>query len=360
MIKIAISAAESSGDLLAAELIKLFDKDKLIFFGLAGDKMQQSGCKKYWDVKEVSVMGYTEVLKKIFSILRLRKEIIKTIILNEPKLFIGVDSPDFNLGIEKKLKQQGIKTVHFISPSLWAWRASRVKKIKKYTDLVLCLFPFEVDFYKKHGITAKFVGHPLTKVLKPRTNYKPSNNVLLMPGSRESEIKQMIPIILAAAKLMQDARPELVFNMALLDDKLLQWVKQQITISGVSTKVLLQKSHEQLRDSDLVIVASGTATLEALMVCVPMVVIYKLSTITYTIAKTLTTIKYLSLPNILANKQLVPELIQKNANKENIKKHALELLAKDNTELISQFHSIYNKLDKNSDKLIKDAITELL
>ncbi len=360
MIKIAISAAEHSGDLLASWLIKSLseDNDKLSFFGLAGNKMQEAGCYKIWDINLVSVMGFTEVLKKLPQLIALRKQIIKEIITQKPQLFIGVDSPDFNFKIEKKLKQNGIKTIHFISPSVWAWRSYRVRKIKKYTDIILCLFPFEVDFYRKHKINAVFVGHPITKILSPRINYTKTNNVLIMPGSRTSEIKAILPTMLDAISVMKKNNANLKFSMALVNDKLLPWIKPRI--ANLNIDITFNDSHNQLQKSDLVIIASGTATLEALIIGVPMVVVYKLSTTSYLIAKILINIPYVSLPNILSNKPLVPELIQKNANKENIAKQSLQLLASDNSLLIAEFNKIYHQLNQDSKTIIGKTISTLL
>ncbi len=359
---IAISATEHSGDLLASELIKYLCKNnaKLSFFGLAGAKMLSAGCHKIWDIDSVSVMGFSEVLKKLPQLIILRKQIINEIIRQKPQLFIGVDGPDFNLKIEQKLKQHGIKTLHFISPSLWAWRAYRVRKIKKCADIILCLFPFEVDFYRKHKINAVFVGHPLTKILTPRSNYIKNNNILIMPGSRSSEIKAILPTMLDAVSIITKNNTQLKFSLALLDDKLLSWIKPKITNLGLDIKIVLNSSHKQLQKSDLVIIASGTATLEALIIGVPMVVVYKLATISYLIAKILVNIPYISLPNILSNEPLVPELVQKNACGDNIAKEVLKILVSDNTSLIAEFNKIYHKLHQDSNAIINKVITELL
>lgn len=213
-MKIAISAAETSGDLVASSLVsalKLYRPDYEIE-GLAGDKMAAAGCKRLWHTDQVNVMGLSEVLKKLPTILRLRRSIIQYFSSNRPDVFIGVDSPDFNFKIERKLKKNGVKTVHFVSPSVWAWRANRIHKIKKSADLMLCLFPFEVDFYRTHQQKAIFVGHPLAEKLKPRKNHMPNKQVLLMPGSREAEIKTLLPELLSAAKLMR--KKILRFNLA--------------------------------------------------------------------------------------------------------------------------------------------------
>ncbi|SVC67831.1 uncharacterized protein METZ01_LOCUS320685, partial [marine metagenome] len=219
-MKIAISAAETSGDLIASALVKslLEYQPDCQIEGLVGDKMSDAGCQRLWHIDQVNVMGLSEVVNKLPSLLRLRNSIVKYFSENKPDVFIGVDSPDFNFKIEHKLKQCGVKTVHFISPSVWAWRSNRIKKIKASTDLILCLFPFEVDFYEKHGQRALFVGHPLTEKLQPRQNYKPSKKVLLMPGSREAEIKSLLPELLSTVNLMREQDSKIQFSLALAND----------------------------------------------------------------------------------------------------------------------------------------------
>ena len=219
-MKIAISAAETSGDIIASALVKslLEYQPDCQIEGLAGDKMSDEGCQRLWHIDQVNVMGLSEVVNKLPSLLRLRHSIVKYFSENKPDVFIGVDSPDFNFKIEQKLKQRGVKTVHFISPSVWAWRSNRIKKIKASTDLILCLFPFEVDFYEKHGQRALFVGHPLTEKLQPRQNYKPSKKVLLMPGSREAEIKSLLPELLSTVNLMREQDSKIQFSLALAND----------------------------------------------------------------------------------------------------------------------------------------------
>ncbi len=362
MIKIAISAAETSGDLIGSTLVDaLKEQDPTLEIeGLCGDKMRLSGCHQLWDMSLVNVMGFSEVLKKLPSLLKLRKAIIQKFSKNKPDIFIGVDAPDFNFVIEKNLKKQGVKTAHFVSPSVWAWRQSRVKKIKRSSDLILCLFPFEVDFYKRHNQKAVFVGHPLAEKLTPRKNHKLSKEILLMPGSREGEVKRLLPEMLIAAAVMLEQDNSLVFHLALANEDLLDWSKKLIGDQKIG--ISIDKSHKRMQSADLVLVASGTAALELALVGVPMVVIYKLSTLSYFIASRLVKSQYISLPNVIANKSLVPELIQDDANGDNIAKHAMDIIRSDNTELIAQFGQIHQSLSLNaseeSAKLILEFIHE--
>ena len=251
-MKIALSAAETSGDLIASSLVVALKNNDhhCEIDGLAGDKMIEAGCNSLWHTDEVNVMGLSEVLKKLPSVLKLRTKVTNHYISNKPDVFIGVDSPDFNFRIEHSLKKEGVKTIHFISPSVWAWRSKRIKKIKASTDLILCLFPFEVDFFTKHNQKAIFVGHPLAETLKPRKKYKPNKSVLLMPGSRESEIKTLLPELIEAVKVMQSRDSELTFNLSLANANHRDWVEK--SIEGLSIKISIGDAHKRIIDSDLV------------------------------------------------------------------------------------------------------------
>ena len=359
-MKIAISAAETSGDLVASSLVSALKLSRPDFEieGLAGNKMIDAGCKRLWHTDQVNVMGISEVLKKLPSILKLRRSIIQHYSSNRPDVFIGVDSPDFNFKIERKLRKKGVKTVHFVSPSVWAWRANRIKKIKKSADLMLCLYPFEVDFYHTHNQKAVFIGHPLAEKLKPRKKHTTNKRVLLMPGSREDEIKTLLPELLSAAKLMRQKDPELQFNLSLANEKLKDWVKDQI--QGLDIVLSSGDAHEKIRNSDLVIVASGTATLEVALLAVPMIVVYKLSKVSYQIVKRLLNTKNISLPNKILGGDIVPELIQNDANGENIYEHAMKLMQSDNAQLVKDLEKIYGLLNHKASTKSAEVIIEFL
>jgi lipid-A-disaccharide synthase len=323
-----------------------------------GDKMIDAGCKKLWHIDQANVMGLSEVVNKLPSLLRLRNSIVKYFSDNKPDVFIGVDSPDFNFTIEQKLKQRGIKTVHFISPSVWAWRSNRIKKIKASTDLMLCLFPFEVDFYKKHGQKSLFVGHPLTEKLQPRQNYKPSKKVLLMPGSREAEIKSLLPELLSTVNLMRERDSTIQFSLALANENFKEWVQDQIHKSEIELSV--GDAYAKIAQSDLVIVASGTATLEIALLGVPMVVVYKLSGVSYQIVKRLLRTNFISLPNVILGKEVIPELIQENANGKNIANIAMQIIVSNNLELVSELRKIHTQLHQESSAQSAKAILEFV
>jgi len=359
-MKIAISAAETSGDLIASDLVKslLEYQPDCQIEGLVGDKMSDAGCQRLWHIDQANVMGLTEVVNKLPSLLRLRNSMIKYFSENKPDVFIGVDSPDFNFKIEHKLKQHGVKTIHFISPKLWAWRSNRIKKIKASTDLMLCLFPFEVDFYEKHGQKALFVGHPLTEKLQPRQNYKPSKKVLLMPGSREADIKSLLPELLSSVKLMREQDSKIQFSLALANDHFKEWVKDRI--HKLEIELSVGDAYEQIVKSDLVIVASGTATLEIAMLGVPMVVVYKLSEVSYQIVRRLLKTKFISLPNVILGKEVVPELIQDNAIGKNIANVAMQIIVSDNSKLVSELRKIHTLLHQESSTQSAKAILEFV
>lgn len=359
-MNIAISAAETSGDLVASALVHSLLKlqSDCQIEGLVGDKMTQAGAKQLWHIDRVSVMGFSEVMKKLPSLLRLRRSMVSHFSQQNPTVFIGVDAPDFNFKIERKLKARGIKTVHFVSPSVWAWRSSRIHKIKESTDLMLCMFPFEVEFYKKHGQKALFVGHPLAETLRPREHHPRGKSVLLMPGSREAEIKSLLPEMLGALRLMKKQDEEIVFSLALANTNLRSWVEQQL--AGLDVEISIGDSHQKIKQADLVVVTSGTATLEIAMLAVPMVVVYKLSAMSYQIAKRLLQTDYVSLPNVMLGKEAVPELLQNEANADNIANSALRILSADNTQLVAELSTIHTQLNQGSAERSAKAILEFI
>ena len=359
-MKIAISAAETSGDLIASSLVKSLKaiSPKYEIDGLAGNKMIEAGCKSLWHTDEINVMGISEVVKKLPQVLGVRKSIISYYSLNKPDVFIGVDSPDFNFKIEKKLRRLGVKTIHLVSPSVWAWRAKRIKKIKESTDLILCLFPFEVDFYRKHNQKALFIGHPLAEKLSPRKNYKANKQVLLMPGSREAEIKTLLPELVSTVILMRQNDPELKFSMSLANDHHKEWVEREILDLNIDLSV--GDAYEKIKEADLVIVASGTATLEVALIGVPMIVTYKLSFISYQIVKRLLNTEFISLPNKILGKAIVPELIQDKVNGKKISNIAMQLITSDSQPIVSELRKIHGLLNQNSSAKSVDAVIKVI
>ena len=355
-INIAMSAAESSADLLAASLIKaLKEQADVNVFGLAGTHMQNAGCQAMWHTHQVNVMGFSEVLLKLPQLILLRRQIIKQLPLKKCAVFIGVDAPDFNLKIERQFKKLGIKTVHFVSPSLWAWRSWRVHKIKRTADLVLCLFPFEVDFYKRHQVNACFIGHPLADCISPRTDYQKTNRLVILPGSRKSEIKQHTEIMLKSAVQLKKHNPKLHIFIPLFNDEMANWVRHQ-TKAYRWIDVSIGDAHSKIALADAAIVASGTAALETALIGTPMVMVYKLSALSYFIAKKLAKTPFVSLPNIIAGKKIVPELLQQDCTPDNITRHVQALLNADYQTIKPEFNRIYQQLKQNSAQIAAKAI----
>lgn len=329
---IAIVAGEASGDALGADLIadlaKIYPEAR--FVGIAGPRMQAAGCESLFPMETLSVMGIAEVLPKLPAILKLRSQLLKYLNIHRPDVFIGIDAPDFNLPVEKKLKQLGIKTVHYVSPTVWAWREKRVLSIQQSTDLMLCLFPFEPAVYEKYGMKAVFIGHPAAErlprctaqnTLRTELGFKPDDLVLaLMPGSRSMEIKHLSAMFFAVAESLSHKYAHLHFLLPTVNRKLKDQIQAIYEKSPVSFRlnILLGPSDFVMDASDIVLCSSGTSTLEAMILKKPMVVAYKMSGFNWWLAQLLVKVKYVALPNLLAQKRMVPEFIQQDANVYNL------------------------------------------
>lgn len=358
-LTIGIIAGEVSGDALGADFMRQMNdlRDDIVWVGVGGVQMQSLGLKSIIDMSKLSVMGVSEVVSHLPDLFKARDKILRTFFDNKIDMFIGIDAPDFNLRLGKKLKSKGIFCVQYVSPSIWAWREKRIHSIKKATDLVLCLFPFELAVYEKHEHPAVCVGHPLLKNINPKLLTMPivdlrlkfiwenpdlqrffasfgnaekndiSHVIAVMPGSRRSEIQAMLPTMLASIYQLLLVDSQLCFIIPtvnqnykvmieqFLQDEPLQLQKRVVVCCDEKTGDFSQRI---MAISDLVLLASGTATLEAMLLKRPMVVTYLVKPLTYWIAKRLITVDYVALPNILANKEIVPELIQHDATPENI------------------------------------------
>ena len=316
-------AGEASGDLLASLLLSGMQArwPNLRADGIGGPKMIDKGFEPWWPSEKLSVFGYVDALLNIRELLSIRKQLGDRLLQSKPAAFIGIDAPDFNFGLEQRLREGGIKTVHFVCPSIWAWRAERVEKIRRSADHVLCLFPFEPDLLKKHGIAASYVGHPLADAIPltpPKAEARAALGlaaqavvVALLPGSRRSEIAYIAESLLKAAVLMQQARPDLRFVMPVapgLRELILPLVAAHAPKLGLS--LLDGRSHEALAACDTCMVASGTATLEAALFKRPMVIAYRMHALNWWRMKGRNCQPWVGLPNVLAREFLVPELIQ--------------------------------------------------
>ena len=324
-MRIAIVAGEVSGDILASHLIKaLYQQNPEIQFeGIAGKEMIARGCYPLYPMEKLAIMGFSEVLKHLPELLLIRKALLKRWTKNPPDLFIGIDAPDFNLKLEALLHRQGIKTVHYVSPSIWAWRAGRVKKIKGNLDQMLTLFPFEVDFYQKHQIPATFVGHPLADKIPLQSNQQNAQKQLklkntytlaILPGSRNEEIKRLAPDFLQALKRIHKKHPNWQLVVAFINNKIRQqFITLQQEIAPLLPIILINgQSRTVMTAADQILMASGTAVLEGMLINRPMVAAYRVSALTAFIIRRFNMIKskYYTLANKLCNEYLVPELIQ--------------------------------------------------
>ena len=373
--RFAMVAGEASGDLLAGLLLGGLKArwPGLESHGIGGPRMAEHGFKAWWPHTKLAVRGYTEVLLRLRELLRIRREMGDRVLQERPDAFIGVDAPDFNLGLEARLKAQGVKTIHFVGPSVWAWRSDRILKIGQAVDHILCLFPFEPALYAKHGIGATYVGHPLADTIPmevPRDAARASLGlapgdtvVALLPGSRGGEIKYIAPKLLAAAELMAKQRPGLKFVLPVVPGlrKLVEpLVPRLAPTAGV---VLLDgRSHEALAACDVTLIASGTATLEAALFKRPMVITYTIHYLEWLRLRRLQLQPWIGLPNILFNEFVVPELIQQKATPEALAQGAFDWLDQPAraAALAERFAGLHRELRRNTAQAATDAIEKVL
>lgn len=341
-LKIGIVVGEVSGDTLGVKLMRSFREQGIDaeFEGIGGPQMIAEGFNSYYPMETLSVMGIVEVLKDLKKLFAVRDGLINQWTQHPVDIFIGIDAPDFNLRLSKSIKEKNlpIKTVQYVSPSVWAWRQGRVHGIKQSIDLVLCLFPFEKVFYEQYEVPAAFVGHPLAKQL-PLENPiqiakqelgvdENQKHIALLPGSRKGEVERLLPMLLGAANIVHTKYPDIQFLIAAINDARKQQIEQGVEQLAPQLKAkihILENTDSEskigrmvMNASDIIALASGTATLEAMLMHRPMVTFYKLHWLTYLIAKFLVKIPYYSLPNIIAGKKVIEELIQADATPENL------------------------------------------
>jgi len=379
-LRFGIVAGEASGDLLGAGLITAIKQQHpdAIFEGIAGPQMIAAGASSFFPMDRLSVMGIVEVLGRYRELLGIRRQLATHFKQNPPDAFIGIDAPDFTLGLEKQLRIAGIKTVHYVSPSVWAWRQRRVKKIAASTDLMLTLFPFEASFYEKYQVPVRFVGHPLADTIplvvdkqaaRQQLGLSADADVLaLLPGSRSNELHYLVQPFIETACWLHARRPTLEFVVPLSNNERRVQFEQamaQVKAQGSDLPKLTLvdgQSREVMAAADVVLLASGTAALEAMLLKRPMVVAYKLAPLTYWLAKRLVKVENVSLPNLLANESLVPELIQHEATPENLGQTLLDYFDNPATmeKLNHRFDDIHQTLRQDASKQAADAILNLL
>ncbi|RYY74023.1 MAG: lipid-A-disaccharide synthase [Gammaproteobacteria bacterium] len=374
-IHIGIVVGEASGDILGAalmaELRKLYPNAE--FSGIGGPRMLELGFHSYFPQDRLAVMGLIEPLKRLPELLRIRKFLREHFIANPPAVFIGIDSPDFTISLERSLKEKGIKTVHYVSPSVWAWRQKRVFKIAKSVDLMLTLLPFEAAFYEKHKVPVEFVGHHLADELPEHVDKFQARRelgipeharvVALLPGSRASEVERMGSLFMHAAVFCLEQDPDLLFYIpAANSDRYRQLHLQLNDYVDFSLNLINGNSHKVMAAADVVLLASGTVALEAMLLKKPMVVAYKMAPLTFKILSWLIKTPYVSLPNLLAGKLLVPELLQDAATPEKLSAAVLNYFEspEETQQLINTFAQMHVILKRDASVRAANAIAKLI
>ena len=373
--RLAMVAGEASGDLLAGLLLGGLTRrwPGLASMGIGGPKMVDQGFEAWWPSDKLAVRGYAEVLRHYPELLRIRHRLTQRLLESPPDVFIGVDAPDFNLDLEARLKSHQVRTVHFISPSIWAWRGERIEKIKRAVDHVLCIFPFEPEIYARHGIAATYVGHPLADTIPLEVPRAASRRALgldagervvaLLPGSRRSEIQYIAPTLLEAAREMKRRRPELRFVLPAAPG-LRPMIETLLAehAGGVGIRVLDGCSHEALAACDVTLIASGTATLEAALFKRPMVIAYKMHWLSAQIMRRMNYQPWVGLPNILLQDFAVPEFLQGAATPVNLADAAFAWLDDPAgcQALAARFDALHHTLRRNTAQAATDAIETIL
>ena len=375
---IAIVAGELSGDLLGAGLMAALrvHYPQLRFTGIGGPAMLAQGFQTVFPMERLAVMGLVEVLRHLPDLLALRRQLYRQFVADPPLAFVGIDAPDFNLGLERRLRAHGIPTVHYVSPSVWAWRAWRVRKIARAVDLMLTLFPFEAAFYQEHGVRVRAVGHPLADAIPLRSDPAAARQALglpapdaapviaLLPGSRLGEASRLGPLLLDTAIWLYARRPDLRFVLPAATPHLHEVLAemQADRAPGLPLTLVQGQSREAMAAADVVALASGTATLEAMLLKRPMVVAYRVAPLTAWLARRLVRISHFALPNLLAGRELVPEFIQEAATVEKLGPAILRWLDQPLAceQLTAEFDALHRELRCDASRQAADAIVELL
>ena len=371
-----IVAGEASGDILGAGLIRALRRKYpgARFIGIGGDEMVAEGFHSLVPMERLSVMGLVEVLGRLRELFGIRARLMSYFLQNPPDVVIGIDSPDFTLGVERRCRDAGMLTAHYVSPSVWAWRQNRIFKIAKSVDLMLTLFPFEARFYEEHQVPVAFVGHPLADriPLQPDTlaarrnlGFDEQAPVLaILPGSRGGEVERLGGLFLEAAKWIQSRRPDLQLAIPCVNREREEQVRALVDALDVKLAVTIVRgrSREVMAAADVVLLASGTATLEAMLLKKPMVVGYRLSNLSFRIVSKMVKSPYIALPNLLAQKSLVPEFIQDDATPQSLGDAVLERLEnpQERERLTTAFTEIHQTLRQNADEQAASAIAALI
>lgn len=375
-VTVAMVAGEASGDILGAGLIRSLRKryPNARFVGIGGDEMIAEGFHSLIPMERLSVMGLVEVLGRLRELFAIRARLMDYLLTTPPDVVIGIDAPDFTLGVEERCRRAGIPSVHYVSPSVWAWRQKRIFRIARSVDLMLTLLPFEAKFYEDHGVPVAFVGHPLADVVPMETDTAGAREKLglaqdrpvlaILPGSRGGEVERLGGLFLETARLLQAVHPELQLVVPCVNRE--REVQVRALADALEVKLPLTlvrgRSREVMAAADVVLLASGTATLEAMLLKKPMVVGYRLNNLTYALVFRLVKVSWASLPNLLAGRELVPELLQDNATPERLAEAVLERLDNpDERQRLKQaFTELHEQLRRNADERAADAVSSLM
>ncbi|MGD2140536.1 MAG: lipid-A-disaccharide synthase [Burkholderiales bacterium] len=376
-LRVAMLAGEASGDLLGSHLLSALNArfPELSAFGIGGPKMQNQGFEVWYPMEQLAVRGYVEVVRSLPKLLRLRGEIKRRLIREKPDLFIGIDSPDFNLELERKLKAAGIPTIHYVSPSIWAWRGERIHKIKQSVDKVLALFPFEVPIYEKAGIPVSYVGHPLADELPEYPDHDGMREqlkiphgasvVTLLPGSRQSEVRQMSDLMIATARQIHEQIENVHFLVPLVSREtrlIFEGTLYRQGAENLPLTILFGHAHEAMTAAHATLVASGTASLEAALLKCSMVITYTMPALSAWIIRHKAYLPYAGLPNIIAGEFIVPELLQEEATPENLAQAVCNLLRNPRlrARLRERFESMHRELRQGTAARAVEAIEPFL
>ncbi len=375
-LRIGIVAGEASGDLLGSHLIATMHEYRpdLEFVGIGGPRMQAAGMQVWFPMEKLAVRGYVEVLRHYLEIVSIRRRLRDRFIAQPPVIFIGIDAPDFNLDLEIALKSHGIATVHYVSPSIWAWRGERIHKIKRAVDKMLVLFPFEATLYEKAGVPVAYVGHPLADVLPEAPDRAAARRQLqlpeqatviaLLPGSRQSEVEQLAGLFAQAARLVARRISSVHFVAPLVSDETIALFERARVAYApeLAITVLRGEAYAAMTAADIVLVASGTATLEAALLKRPMVITYKMPAVSAWLIRRTQSLPYVGLPNILSNEFVVPELIQEAATPANLSHALVELLsdAASRRRIEDKFRALHRVLKQNTTQKAAEAILPML
>ena len=376
-IRIGMVAGEPSGDVLAAGMVAELKRQypDAVIEGIGGPNMINAGFHSLFDMETLSVMGLVEVLSHLPAILKVKKQLLAHFEQNPPDIFVGIDAPDFNLRVEKALKARGIKTMHYVSPTVWAWREKRIHKIAKAANRVLGLFPFEQQVYDKYNVPYTFVGHTMADAIAIVPDQRASRDALgidgnapvlaVLPGSRRGEVDTLLPVFLETIEAIHAKRSDIQFLIPAANEHRLAQIKAiLLEADNAEERLPIQVTQGTSRDamiaSDVILLASGTATLEAMLCKRPMVAAYKLAPFTYKIMQRLYKAPFFTLPNLLADEAIIPELLQEEVNAENMSNQLLNFFESDNSALISRFTDLHHTLKCNADKTAAKAVVEEL